>query len=348
MSLTTKQIKELKEELDNCKKPIYFFDDDPDGLCSFLLFYRYKREGKGVIIKRAPGLDYTFAKKAIEYGADKIFILDKPKIEESFIENIPKKIPIVWLDHHLPQKTTSNIKYFNPKIANLDELRPTSYWAYLAVQQDLWIATIGCVSDWTVPKDILTTFKKEYPSIMPKLPKDPSQALYEQTIGKLSRLYSFLLKGAIKDIDKSIKILTRIKTPQELLDNTTPAANYLHKRFEKINVEYKELFAKANKKTKSKLLHFNYFETSNSFTGDISNELIYYNPEKLIIVSRKKGDDMRMSLRSGTIKVRPILEKALIGVDGHGGGHLHACGASVKTKDFDKFLQTIKEELGEK
>ncbi|HII88089.1 TPA: hypothetical protein HA253_00690, partial [Candidatus Woesearchaeota archaeon] len=47
---------QIKKHLDDCKKPLIFFDDDQDGTCSFLLFYRYKKEGKGIPLKTAPKL----------------------------------------------------------------------------------------------------------------------------------------------------------------------------------------------------------------------------------------------------------------------------------------------------
>lgn len=37
------EIKMIKEELDSCKRPLFFFHDDADGLSSFLLMYRRKR-----------------------------------------------------------------------------------------------------------------------------------------------------------------------------------------------------------------------------------------------------------------------------------------------------------------
>ena len=36
------------------------------------------------------------------------------------------------------------------------------------------------------------------------------------------------------------------------------------------------------------------------------------------------------------------MEKALQGVQGYGGGHLHACGANIKVEDFDRFVDNIK------
>ena len=40
--MKSKLAKQLKEEIDFCKKPIIFFDGDADGTTSFLQFYRYK------------------------------------------------------------------------------------------------------------------------------------------------------------------------------------------------------------------------------------------------------------------------------------------------------------------
>ena len=47
------QLKKVRTALETSARPLIFFDDDPDGLCSFLLFYRLHREGKGIIVKSA-------------------------------------------------------------------------------------------------------------------------------------------------------------------------------------------------------------------------------------------------------------------------------------------------------
>ena len=52
-----------------------------------------------------------------------------------------------------------------------------------------------------------------------------------------------------------------------------------------------------------------------------------------------------MSLRSKEIIIRTVLEKALEGVQGYGGGHEHACGANVKKEDFDRFIENFKKQL---
>ena len=54
---------------------------------------------------------------------------------------------------------------------------------------------------------------------------------------------------------------------------------------------------------------------------------------------------MKMSLRSKTAILPPIVEKALSQVEGYGGGHEFACGANVKKRDFETFLKSIEEQL---
>jgi single-stranded DNA-specific DHH superfamily exonuclease len=74
--LKENEIERIKDELQNCKRPIFLFHDDADGLCSFLLLYRFIKEGKGVIVKSRPSVDEKFVKNVTDYEADKVFILD--------------------------------------------------------------------------------------------------------------------------------------------------------------------------------------------------------------------------------------------------------------------------------
>ena len=47
--LTPKQVALLRKELETAQRPLFFYDDDPDGLTSFLLVYKVYREGRGEI-----------------------------------------------------------------------------------------------------------------------------------------------------------------------------------------------------------------------------------------------------------------------------------------------------------
>ena len=336
--LTQKQFQQIRDELDNCQNPIFFFDDDPDGLCAFLLLYRYKKEGHGFVVKTHPKLDVRSAPKIEQYDADKVFVLDVANLEQDFID--ASKVPVIWIDHHGPSDRTG-MRYFNPRINDKNVNIPTTYMCYKAVQQDLWIAMVGCIADYYMP-DFLNEFKKKYPDLL-NGKKTVGDIYFSSKLGTLIKIFSFCLKGKTSEVVKSMKILTRIESPYEILNQETAKGKFIFKRYEKINKLYDSLLEDAVKVAgKEKMLVFTYSEDKMSFTGDLANELLHKFPDKIIIVGRKKDDDVRMSLRSRNILIPPILEKSLAGLEGYGGGHEYACGANIKETDFKEFVKRIK------
>ena len=340
--LSEKQIQEIREELDTCKRPLFFFHDDADGLCSFLLLYRYIREGKGIIIKTTPKIDSKFTNKVLEYAPDKIFVVDIAIVEQEFIDEA--KTPIIWIDHHSPLQRT-NIKYYNPRIENQEDNIPISKICYDIVKEDMWIAAIGAVADWHWP-DFIEEFRTKYPDLLPKEINDPETALFESNLGKLIDIVSFALKGTTQDAMKCAKIFTRIKSPYEILKQETSQGKFLYKKYEQIKKEYNQILQKAIKTPpQGKLILFQYMPQRISLTKDLANELLHKFPEHIIIIAREKSGEMKMSIRSKTIHIPEILEDSLKDVEGYGGGHELACGANVKKDDFPKFIENFKKHL---
>jgi len=340
--LTDKEIKEIREELLHCKRPLFFFHDDPDGLASFLLLYRYIKEGNGIIVKTYPELGTVFLKKVEEYTPDKIFILDKPQVSQEFIDNA--NTLIIYIDHHGPYDM-QNCKYFNPRIKDPEDNTPVSYICYKVVKQDLWIAMIGIVGDWQMPV-FSKEFSKKYPDLLPKNITKPEKVLFSTHLGLLTRIFSFILKGKNKEAMKCVKILTRIKDPYEILNQNTAQGKYIYEKFEKVNTEYQKLLKESVKKVgKQKFLIYIYKNTSMSFTSDLSNELLYKYPDKFIIVGREKSGEIKMSLRSSKIQIPQLIEQALQGLQGYGGGHEYACGVNIKQEDYLIFLERLKKQL---
>ncbi|MBW2964762.1 DHH family phosphoesterase, partial [Candidatus Woesearchaeota archaeon] len=98
--------------------------------------------------------------------------------------------------------------------------------------------------------------------------------------------------------------------------------------------------------SKSNILVVTYTEDKMSFTGELSNELLYRYPNKVILVAREKSGEMKCSLRSSAgINLQKVLEKALVGMDGYGGGHEHACGACVKKHQFEQFVKQLRDAI---
>ena len=339
--LTESQYNEIRNELLESKRPLFLFHDDPDGLTSFLLLYRLVKRGSGMMVKAVPSVDERFIEHARLPTYDKIFITDVAMVKQEFVDAVKK--PVIWIDHHQPLKL-NNVKYFNPRVSNVSDNYPASYLCYKVSGrvEDLWIAMAGIVGDWMIP-EFAGEFAEKYPDLWGKGVKKPDDALFETELGKLIKVFGFILKGPTSDAVKCVKILTRINDPYEILHQKTPAGKYLFRKYEKINEGYKTVFESAKDAVTEDRFLIHVYKGEQSFSGEISNEILHFYPDKIILIGRERQGEVRMSIRgSGKNLILPALKEALKGVDGYGGGHEYACGAAVKKKDFDRFVEKFK------
>ena len=148
--LKEQEIKEIREILETSTNPLFFFDNDQDGLISYLLFRRYYERGIGIAVKTSP-MEEEYAQRISEFNPDCIFILDQPEISPEFFSELEKtNLPVVWIDHHDIDfsKIPSFIKYYNPiKDKKINE--PTCSLVYSVVKnkKDAWLAVAGSVAD---------------------------------------------------------------------------------------------------------------------------------------------------------------------------------------------------------
>ncbi len=340
--LTQKQIKEVRDHLDKAQNPLFLFDNDGDGLCSFLLLQRYLGRGKGVPIRSFPDLNVDYVRRIVELNADYIFILDKPVVSLEFLEEVFKlNVPIVWIDHHEIDKSTvpDFVNYYNPIFNKIKSNEPTTHLSYQITQknEDVWIAVLGCVADGLVP-EFYSEFVERYPDL--SIESDNAfEIFYNSQIGKILKLFSFGLKDRVTNVVQMLKFLMKVKTPYEILEETKN--NYsMHKRFKEIDQKYKKLIEKTKEiDKKGKLLFFSYGGDM-SMSADLANELSYRNPEKFIIVGYVSGVKVNISGRGND--VRGLVLKAIDGLEGaRGGGHKNAVGAQVRIEDLEEFKERM-------
>lgn len=292
-----------------------------------------------------PKIDIKFVRKVTEYMPDKIFILDIAMVEQDFLDEMAKmNLKVVWIDHHDPLKR-ERVLYFNPRVHNINDDACVTRICYNAVKDDIWIAMAGSVGDWQIP-EFKEEFIRHYPDLMDKNAKKPSDILFGQKIGKIARIFSFVLKGKTDDVVKCMKILTRIKDPYEILEQKTPAGNFIYRRYEKIKESYDELLKKAKEAVrKEKLYIYVYKSEKFSFSSDLANEMLHDYSTKIILIGRDKSGEIKYSIRASQLNLKPILAEALKGVSGFGGGHEHAGGAVIKKESNEKFLTQFYESL---
>ncbi|MFH0869686.1 MAG: DHHA1 domain-containing protein [archaeon] len=343
MGLTEEQLQRLREAFDSSARPLILFDDDADGLSSFLMVYKHIREGKGIPVKNVKSLGAEMAQKINDYSPDLVVLLDIPVMNQEFFDNVHART--IWLDHHPPQKCRG-VEYYNPRTSNPADNRPTSYWVYRVIEQYLWIAMAGMIGDWFMPEEeIRQEFLKKYPELMSAEMKRPEVALHESKIGVLARIFFFNLKGKSAEVIKSVKVLTRIREPDEILKETTAGGRFIYKKYQALQQEYEALMKTVVVDPNDKLLFFLYKSESGSFSAELSNELVYRHPDKVVLVAWEYGGEYKCSMRSTKQNLPQLIEKALDEVDGYGGGHDHAAGACIKTENFSHFVENIRKLL---
>ncbi|MAG10747.1 hypothetical protein CMI44_00335 [Candidatus Pacearchaeota archaeon] len=341
--LTEKQVKEIREHLERAQNPIFFFDNDQDGLCSFLLLQRYIGRGKGVPIRSFPELAVSYFRRVRELGADYIFILDKPVVSDDFLKEVEQvNLPVVWIDHHNAQtRIPGFVNYYNPLLNDEMTNEPVTALCYQVANKrsDLWIAVIGCISENYLP-EFYSDFKKEYPDLIIKS-ENPLDIYYCSQIGKIIQIFGAGLKDKTTNVIDMLKFLMKAKSPYDVLEESSK--NYsMHKRFKEIDSKYRKLLEKAKRFSKGEILFFKYGGDL-SISSDLSNGLRQKFPDKVIVVGYDSGVKVNISIRGK--KIRGAALKVIDELEVTGGGHEDAVGLSIKTEDWDKFKEKFEKKL---
>ena len=105
-------------------------------------------KGAGLGLQTTPKLDVSSLDPIQELMPDLLVVLDVAIISQEFLDKI--SVPVLWFDHH-PLVERRKVHYYNPRKNNPGDNRPTSALAFAIAENDLWIATVGAVSDWYLP-----------------------------------------------------------------------------------------------------------------------------------------------------------------------------------------------------
>lgn len=340
--ISKEELEEIKEHLESSQNPLFFFDNDVDGLCAFLILRRALDRGMGVAIKSFPELKEQYLQKVEELNPDSIFIIDKAEVSKEFIERINEKgLPITWIDHHkskTPLELIKKTNYYNSHPSS----EPTTYIAQKIYnkKEDLWLAMIGCIGDVYMPD-----FAKEFEESSPELfnsEKSAFESLMSTEIGKVARMLNFGLMDSTTNVVNLIKYLFKAKNIYDLLEENSQTKQ-LHKRYNQLNEFFKKQLEKAEKyfDENSPLLFYSY-SGNTSMSSELSNALYYSHKDKLIVVAFKRPEKVNVSIRGKN--ALEITLKTIEEIEGAtGGGHSEATGAMIPIDDFEKFKEKIKE-----
>jgi single-stranded DNA-specific DHH superfamily exonuclease len=325
--------------LRNSERPVFVFDDDCDGLASFLLLYHFCGKGTPMVIKSSPNLTSRFAATINSFDPDIVVILDIALVQDDALEMI--NCEVLWIDHHEPQEPR-NALYINPQLYGEDH--PTSLIAYDIVNDNSWLCAAGCISDYYYPTIIIDELRENNPELIGSA-MTIDDIHYNSRLGKIIDILGFSMKGTVRDALSLIKILMNARSPYDLLDGN-PAFMKVIRHYERVKKKYDELkkdaldsFSKDNDLLKI----FLYDSEGWSLTHELSSELASYYPDSIIIVGRPYNGRLLLSLRSRTVEIKDNLEKTMASFDGTGGGHVHACGANILRDDTERFIESFRD-----
>jgi len=340
--ISKERIQEIREYLEAAQNPIFFFDNDADGLCSFLLLRKFCGKGKGVCIKGELSEDYF--RKIEEFKSDYVFILDKALVSKDFYLRVHERnLPIICIDHHNYEESDipEFVHYYNPLENGLSVPVTDVCYDISKQKEDLWIAVVGCIGDRFVPP-FYEEFENRYPDLSCKY-ADAFDLRYKAKVGEIVKIFNFALKDKITNVISMLKFLINVRSPYEIFEENSK--NYaMHKRFNFINNKYTLLLKKAIEKDRinEKVLFFRY-SGDMSISSDLSDELSYILSEKLIVVAYVKDSFANISIRGKN--ARKFFEEATKELEGVGGGG-HDCSVGVRMNakfldDFEKNLKAI-------
>jgi len=338
--LEKNKLKEIRTQLEASQNPLFFYDNDADGLCSFLILRRALDRGKGVVIKSFPDLKAQYTQKVNELNPDTIIILDKAELSKEFANHAQEKeIPIIWIDHHktkTPKETIEKTSYYN----SYPSSEPTSYIAQKIFnrQQDKWISILGCIGDVYMP-NFATEFAKENPDLLPEN-IDAFTALQATTMGQITRKLNFGLMDTTTNILRLIKYLYKATTPYDILEENNSTKQF-HKRVTQLEEFFNKQIqkAEANANSETKTIFFTY-SGNTSMSSEISNHLAFKHPTKLTIVAFLRPEKANVSIRGkNALKITKAAIKNILGATG--GGHEEATGAMIPISDFKTFKENI-------
>lgn len=343
--LVEEKVEEIKEHLERAQNPIFYYDNDADGLCSFLILRRYLGRGKGVAVRSFPDLNASYARKAQELNADYVFVLDKPVLSKEFVESVKELgLPLVWIDHHDVEGENygndyENFYVYNPAREGGKSDEPVTSLVYNLTKrkEDMWIAIIGCIADHYLP-GFAEEFAERYPEFWGNV-NDPFDAYYKTEIGRIAIALNFGLKDSITHVVQLQNFLISCNSPNDVFQEVN--SNYaFRKKYEYIKRKYDSFIEKAKNNVEGDFLFFEY-SGDLSISSDIANELSYIYPDKYIVVAFKKGVVANISLRGKGVK--RILEDVLKDFpDATGGGHEDAVGSRINVSELNRFKEALK------
>jgi single-stranded DNA-specific DHH superfamily exonuclease len=344
-----KELGSLEDYLKTHGKRLLFYHRDADGICSAALLLKFFGGFEGRA-RQGPRIEREFVSDLAGKRPDLIVFLDLPIDQEwEKIKEVLGKLPkarMVVIDHHQHERdmNSERIVHVNPRFF-ADKYIATSYAVFRLMQalgKDVspivWISAIGVIGDYDIKDcgDLLELSEKTCPGSIGKHPM-------KSKLGYASELIcsAVTIKGD-EGAEKVLKTLLESRGYRKFLGSRSLKTWHKSVREEMSRV-VKDAY--RNREIHAKLgLNIYTIRTRMSLTSAVSTHFSEKQPDRVIIIRKKSGNEWKLSFRnqSGRVNVGQLAKKCVQGI-GTGGGHKKASGAIVS--DWDKFRERLLEEM---
>lgn len=318
-------------------------DNDPDGLCSALVYFLNNKKGK-FRCSRKP-FTKEDVEKLKEEGINTVLALD------------------FWPLKYSDLDAFEEIRILNPQLTDLPNISSAELTYRMLPSRDSFVRDISCIGtvcDYRVEnaqdtlKEVITAYKGLFPTLIPLLEegKLDSHNIWNSNFKQLTDMFwaPYILKGEEGGEELIRKMQAFIPfTYTELLglsnNNGVQYLKGMGKELKEVFDKEQESFEK-NKKEEGVFI----FYQSNShkrITSKFSSMLCNDHPNKIIVMkSESENGTYKYSLRRREVEIdlNEAAEKACLGLGCQGGGHKQAAGVT-NVRNSQEFERNLMEEV---
>ncbi|MFH1787087.1 MAG: DUF359 domain-containing protein [archaeon] len=341
-----KRGKEFFERIQKKDKVFVVHHTDADGCTSGALVLK-KLEEIGVTKVEAaspqnsPVIEKGIRDRIKEFAPDARIVVDMGNENTKYLRKLSRRIKVCVIDHHkLFSPDFGRTVLVNPHLAKAPlSMNPSAaYFVQKCTQGPAWLSVVGSIGDKGLGKirdmerqvreaDNITISELEECGILVN-----SAEAYENGGAQIA-----------------LKALLECKKPKDLLYGYRENTVKLRKMKEMVHGCVLDIIKNHKKSAKFyndvKLVALE-VGTQYSIKSNVADFLQDKHPKWVVMIYRKENGRVNLSVRTHTkVDLASALKVALKGI-GKGGGHAPAAGGMVKAKDFDKFMERFKAEVG--
>ncbi len=304
--------------------------NDADGVCSAGIVGKYLKSRKvypTFVSQPIPPKKATFHSISWE-DPDYVIVLDIALDQSRNLLDV-FDCPVLIIDHHVSKDLSSRkVTHINPRFENPDIYQSASYLVYklLGEKEYAWVAAVGAIGDFNTEdsQDLfqdLEDYKKEELGFVSNVIASVKAVEGRKGCEEFAQLLSEV--GGVKELfRKGKRFLEENNTIDEEIDRVM-------RDFEK------------NKEVKGKVT-FYHMESKYRIRSIIATKLPVKNVNAIY---EGEGNNHVFSLRSKEVDLTKVLDRVLEKVDGSGGGHPQAAGATIPAEFADDFKREFAREV---